>query len=1064
MPRIRPYRLILWAFEAVAGLLALLGGIFLLGFWAFQQGWISSETLKPFAEDMLTQISPGFDVKIDSLEAVWLEGSEFALIRLHNVALTSEDEDITAQLARVDVSLSTAALLTAQLAPSRLAISGARINWRRPDTLDSEPPLAASVQQTPQQTSAVLLSSFARLFASPIKVRVASLFYLRGVYMRDARIVVLDSKDQIQWQSRDISFSLSRPYLSQEAEFRAQAQIGSTAENVQLLKFTGKVAPHQDLTRIDIRSDQLPARIFEPIMPQLESFVDLDVNMRTRFQLDLSSDGLVRSMRSQMEVQEGGISGHLFFIPLARMKNIFLDMRADFTKGIVEFYEFSFEWPQENKDEGDKERSRLKGRINFAALKEALADKNNMSDVDIVRYVTAEADFTDMRLIYFRNMPPLQHAAGRCFLRGALFRCDVKQGYILLGQDRLVVQKTLFEIPDISAIETRAAVDFEARGMPNILGRWLDSFPYNRLKTKYWLGAAYGGTGKIKADIHWKLHRGKLHRGDDLDRDISFNIEIDVNNLATFLEFQNLRVPVNAGDLSVSLTEQAFAVNGHVRFGGAVTHVNHRGRFADTGRTISELKLDVLINEDLLRSLDFANVLSLNGEAHMLVALSNESGQEFSVGQGGIDLTSSSLFQPHLGWHKKKDEKSALRFNILWGPNGIAFNDIAVNGGGIKMRGVVKLDKKGNLALARFPMIRVKEGNRQKNSARFDMQRNADGILMANLRLARLDLHDIDIGLSGEAAADRPQSPPRDQPQLFLKALVDHVVGYNDTQFRDVKIGLHRKDSQVNAFDIQGRVHSGKKATAVHFLMSAPKADNKRQLLLKAGDAGAILRGLELYQDLQGGQMFLTSVLSEDKREISGKITIDKFHMSRTPTFVQILGAASFGGLADVFSGRGVFFNKMELSFTRTPEQILFHQGWAVSTALGLSLRGAYQYKPPHKIAINGTLTPAYIINSFLGTIPGLGTLLTNRKGEGIFGVSFSINGTADAPQVSVNPLSALAPGILRQLFEFGETTGIEGIEEGRKDKTKNPKRTSPKKTNPKKTNKDAKVKVDAPN
>jgi hypothetical protein len=53
-----------------------------------------------------------------------------------------------------------------------------------------------------------------------------------------------------------------------------------------------------------------------------------------------------------------------------------------------------------------------------------------------------------------------------------------------------------------------------------------------------------------------------------------------------------------------------------------------------------------------------------------------------------------------------------------------------------------------------------------------------------------------------------------------------------------------------------------------------------------------------------------------------------------------------------------------------------------------------------------------------LGAIPLLGDVLTSREGEGILGTTYSVSGDADEPEISVNPLSMLTPGILRRIFE----------------------------------------------
>ena len=1036
MPRLTPRRLLRWLVEAVAGLLALLGGSFLLGFWAFNQGWLSSERLTPFAEDMIEQVVPGFETKIGDIEAVWLDGSDFALIRLHNVVLTPQGGEggSSSKLRRVDVSLSTTALLTARLAPSRLKIYGVQINWHRPK-IAAQPVRDQVRDQKGKQTGLVsFLSGLGQFFRFPISGFVTTLSYLHEVDMRDVHIALFDGDGDIQWESRNVSFFLSRPYLdlarldlarldlAPEAKFRAQARVG-VGKDVQLLKFAGTIAPDKadaGGVRIDFISDPLAARIFEPLVPGLKSFADLDVDTRARFQFDLAPDGILNSVRSRMEIPEGGLITPILLMPLQRMKNIILDVRADFTRNVFELREFSFENPLRKST--DRVRSKLKGEVDFAAF----AVLEGATDEEAVRRVTLAVDVIDMELVYFKGMPPLQDANGHCFLKENLFRCDITRGHVLFDEERMSVEKSLFEITDISAPETRAALDFEAQGAPHLLGRWLDSFPYNRLKTGYLLAAAYEGRGTIKADAHWRFRRG-----DPSERDITFNIEIEMNSLKTFLRLPDLKLPIDEGELSISLTEKAFAINGHARLSGAVTHASYRGHFASSEtEAMSELKLDMLLNETVLRSFDFDELLQLDGEAHLLAVFSNKGGQEFTLGRAQIDLTEPALFQPHLGWRKKKKDKSKLRFKVLWNntQQGITLNDITLNGGGMEMRGRMLFNKRGDLMSANFPRIQV--GN--KNSARLHVKRGDNNILVADMNLARLDLRDIEVGLSPTSASADGVSEPKSAPtrsgdEVLIKAQIEQVIGHHGARFGSVGLKVYRKGGQVSAFDIQGKIYNGRKVSPMHFLMSKADGGNDRQLLIKTGDAGAVLRGLDIYQNLHGGEMFLTATLPQDNKDISGKVVVGKFSVSKTPTFLQILGTESFDEMASELDRQGIFFNQMELSFTRTAEQILIQNGWAVSAALGVSMRGAYQHIAPNKIAIKGTLTPAYIINSFFGTIPGLGDLLTNRKGEGLFGVSFSIGGTREKPEVNVNPLSAVTPGVLRRLFEFG---GIKKFEE----------------------------------
>ena len=69
---------------------------------------------------------------------------------------------------------------------------------------------------------------------------------------------------------------------------------------------------------------------------------------------------------------------------------------------------------------------------------------------------------------------------------------------------------------------------------------------------------------------------------------------------------------------------------------------------------------------------------------------------------------------------------------------------------------------------------------------------------------------------------------------------------------------------------------------------------------------------------------------------------------------------------------------------------------------------------------MKGTVVPAYLINSFFGQIPLLGELFTGgTKGGGVFAANYEMSGPVENPNVFVNPLSALAPGIFRNFFDI---------------------------------------------
>ena len=63
---------------------------------------------------------------------------------------------------------------------------------------------------------------------------------------------------------------------------------------------------------------------------------------------------------------------------------------------------------------------------------------------------------------------------------------------------------------------------------------------------------------------------------------------------------------------------------------------------------------------------------------------------------------------------------------------------------------------------------------------------------------------------------------------------------------------------------------------------------------------------------------------------------------------------------------------------------------------------------------------PSYLLNSLPGRLPLVGRLFSAEPGGGLLAATFTATGTLGDPQVTVNPLAMLAPGMLRNLFGSG--------------------------------------------
>jgi uncharacterized protein YhdP len=126
------------------------------------------------------------------------------------------------------------------------------------------------------------------------------------------------------------------------------------------------------------------------------------------------------------------------------------------------------------------------------------------------------------------------------------------------------------------------------------------------------------------------------------------------------------------------------------------------------------------------------------------------------------------------------------------------------------------------------------------------------------------------------------------------------------------------------------------------------------------------------------------------------------------PTAAKLLDSISVVGLIEDMETQGIHFDTLDARFRIGNGLLRIEEAAAVGGSLGISLDGLYDLRGK-RMDLQGVVSPIYVIN-------GIGSLFT-RRGEGVFGVSFRMAGPAASPTITVNPLSILAPGMLRDIF-----------------------------------------------
>jgi len=172
---------------------------------------------------------------------------------------------------------------------------------------------------------------------------------------------------------------------------------------------------------------------------------------------------------------------------------------------------------------------------------------------------------------------------------------------------------------------------------------------------------------------------------------------------------------------------------------------------------------------------------------------------------------------------------------------------------------------------------------------------------------------------------------------------------------------------------------------------------------------------------MNGGQMqAIVDAPSASNPTQIGTVTIKSFSVHDESQLEQAVAQQGGPQPPRGANNNNMDFSSLKLDFTRAQGRLSLRDGVVRGPVLGGTIDGMIDYSRD-EVHLRGTLVPLYGANNLLGQLPVVGLFLGGEK-EGLLGVTYEVVGKPGSPVLHVNPLSALAPGLLRKVFEFPAT------------------------------------------
>jgi hypothetical protein len=185
-------------------------------------------------------------------------------------------------------------------------------------------------------------------------------------------------------------------------------------------------------------------------------------------------------------------------------------------------------------------------------------------------------------------------------------------------------------------------------------------------------------------------------------------------------------------------------------------------------------------------------------------------------------------------------------------------------------------------------------------------------------------------------------------------------------------------------------------------------------ITVAAKNAGKALRMLDAYEFMKDGSLAVNAKATTPENYV-GTLRINDFYIIKGKVLTKILTLGSLTGIADTLQGNGIYFKKLKGDFKKNGDVITLENFTMYGSAIGITAEGTIDLKT-NQVKIKGSIIPSYTANTLLGKIPVLGAIVGGD--EGMFAFTYSLKGNLDDPQISVNPLSVLAPGFLKGIFQ----------------------------------------------
>jgi hypothetical protein len=492
-------------------------------------------------------------------------------------------------------------------------------------------------------------------------------------------------------------------------------------------------------------------------------------------------------------------------------------------------------------------------------------------------------------------------------------------------------------------------------------------------------------------------------------KDVAIKANADATGIASTKLVPGLTI--DQGNVALALDMKGFTLKGQANLNKVPFQVNWWQAFEmQAGKPTQEADVTGTVHEDQWPNLGVTLFQGTKGPIDVTFQMMRPSKThtQYIV---GLDTTPAALDIEILNWKKPVGSPAYLKFSAeADAGQPLSVTNITLHGDQIAGSGTATMSADMTQLLA-LHMPNLTAG---RTDAALDLtQSYGDGGAVKFTASGK----SLDIsGMRNIGGAGKGQPPDKRAQEYHIK--LDRLYTGGDGEI-DMAQGSASRDAQGwSAIDLVGTVGEGKPLS----LELIPQPDGHRTLSITCDDFGDAMKGLGFTDTVRGGKFSVIGASTVDKpRLIVGKATITAFTVVNLPALALLLNATSPFGFAGIVTD-SADFSRFEGDFTWQGDDLTLTSAHAAGSAIGINIDGKIDMNTGDA-NLQGTLVPFSVMNKFINYIPLIGGLITGGDNQGVLAVAYRIAGPLAKPDISVNPVSLLTPGFLRNLF-FRDDSG----------------------------------------